>query len=124
MADNQVQDIIEEIPSVKQEPDDEHREVTFIDLDIEDFSEDELDSQEDIDSQDDDNYIQVDDIGHSVERIVDVLGGIFVNGEGSTISDILTRMSENIEKHNEIAEKNNKILYRLSKVLEDFTKTQ
>jgi len=25
MADNQVQDIIEEIPSVKQEPDDEHR---------------------------------------------------------------------------------------------------
>ncbi|APC25835.1 hypothetical protein BST79_gp322 [Only Syngen Nebraska virus 5] len=130
MADNQVQDIIEEIPSVKQELDDEHREVTFIDLDIEDFSEDELDSQEDIDSQedtdsqDDDNYIQVDDIGHSVERIVDVLGGIFVNGEGSTISDILTRMSENIEKHNEIAEKNNKILYRLSKVLEEFTKSQ
>jgi len=124
MADNQVQDIIEEIPSVKQELDDEHREVTFIDLDIEDFSEDEFDSQEDTDSQDDDNYIQVDDVGHSVERIVDVLGGIFVNGEGSTISDILTRMSENIEKHNEIAEKNNKILYRLSKVLEDFTKTQ
>ena len=117
MADIQVQDIIEEIPSVKKELDD-HREVSFIDLDSEDFS------QDDMDSQDDDNYIQVDDIGHSVERIVDVLGGIFVNADGSTISDILTRMNENIEKYNEIAEKNNKILYRLSKVLEDFTKTQ
>lgn len=126
MEEIQVQDIIEEIP-VKKELDNEHQEeITFIDLDLEDFSESDIDSQEDdTDSQGDvDNYIQVDNIGDGVERIVDVLGGIFVNSEGSTVSDILTRMNENIEKHNELFEKNNKVLYRLSKVLEDFVKTQ
>ena len=126
MAEIQVQDIIEEI-SVKKESDNDHQEeITFIDLDLEDFSESDIDSQDDdTDSQGDvDNYIQVDNIGDGVERIVDVLGGIFVNSEGSTVSDILTRMNENIEKHNELFEKNNKVLYRLSKVLEDFVKTR
>ena len=125
MAEFQVQDIIEEIP-VKKESDNEQEEITFIDLNLEDFTESDIDSQEDdTESQDDvDNYIQVDNIGDGVERIVDVLGGIFVNSEGSTVSDILTRMNENIEKHNELFEKNNKVLYRLSKVLEDFVKTR
>lgn len=125
MAEFQVQDIIEEIP-VKKESHNEQEEITFIDLNLEDFTESDIDSQEDdTESQDDvDNYIQVDNIGDGVERIVDVLGGIFVNSEGSTVSDILTRMNENIEKHNELFEKNNKVLYRLSKVLEDFVKTR
>ncbi|ABT15218.1 hypothetical protein NY2A_B819L [Paramecium bursaria Chlorella virus NY2A] len=117
MEEIQVQDIIEEIP-VKKESDIE----AFVDLSLEDFSDSDIDYQED-DSQED-NYIQVDNIGDDVERIVDVLGGIFVNSDGSTISDIFTRMSEHIEKHNELVEKNNKVLYRLSKVLEDFVKKQ
>lgn len=119
MEEIPVQDIIEEI-SVKKESDNDKE--AFIELSLQDFSESDIDYQED-DSQDD-NYIQVDNIGDGVERIVDVLGGIFVNSDGSTVSDIFTRMNENIEKHNELVEKNNKILYRLSKVLEDFVKKQ
>ena len=115
MADQVVQDIIEEIPIIKKEDDS-----LFIDMTVEEFSDDDF-NEEDFDD-DDDAYIQVDDIGHSVERIVDVLGGIFVNAEGSTITDILTRIAENIEKHNEIIDKNNKVLYKLSKVIEDFSK--
>lgn len=76
--------------------------------------------------ENDENFIHVDDIGSGVERIVDVLGGIFVNGDGNTISDILTKISDTLEKHvaaveahTATVEKQNKVLFKLSKVLEN-----
>ena len=76
--------------------------------------------------ENEDNFIHVDDIGSGVERIVDVLGGIFVNGDGNTISDILTKISDTLDKHvaaveahTATVEKQNKVLFTLSKVLEE-----
>jgi nucleoside-diphosphate-sugar epimerase len=76
--------------------------------------------------ENDENFIHVDDIGSGVERIVDVLGGIFVNGDGNTISDILTKISDTLDKHvaaveahTATVEKQNKVLFKLSKVLEE-----
>ena len=97
--------------------------------DIEEYvsEEESLDSNSeefDFDEEDGD-FIRVDDIGNSVERVVDVLGGIFVSSEGSTMADILSKISETLERHvlaieaqTVILEKQSKVLFRLSKTFE------
>lgn len=109
--ENLVEDIIEEISPVQAE--DAYSNVS------------EHDESELYSSDNEGGYIHVDDLGNSVERVVDVLGGIFVTSEGSTLADVLARISESLEKqtalieaHNEILEKQSKILYKLSKILE------
>ncbi|ABT14289.1 hypothetical protein MT325_M735L [Paramecium bursaria chlorella virus MT325] len=83
------------------------------------------DEEFDFDEEDGGDFIRVDDIGNSVERVVDVLGGIFVSSEGSTMADILTKISETLDRHvlaieaqTAILEKQSKVLFRLSKALE------
>jgi len=71
------------------------------------------------------DFIRVDDIGNSVERVVDVLGGIFVSSDGSTLADVLSRISDTLDKHvaaveaqTAILEKQSKVLFKLAKVIE------
>jgi hypothetical protein len=71
------------------------------------------------------DFIRVDDIGNSVERVVDVLGGIFVSSDGSTLADVLSRISDTLDKHvaaveaqTAILEKQAKVLFKLAKVIE------
>jgi len=75
--------------------------------------------------EEDGDFIRVDDIGNSVERVVDVLGGIFVSSEGSTMADILSKISETLDRHvlaieaqTAILEKQSKVLFRLCKSFE------
>jgi hypothetical protein len=101
-----VEDIIEEIVPV-------------------DDDEDEDDDEFEFDDEDGD-FIRIDDLGNSVERVVDVLGGIFVSSEGSTVADILNKISESLDRHvaaveaqTAILEKQSKVLFKLAKVLEN-----
>lgn len=105
------EDVRDEI-SLKQEYSDESEECTTEDSEF-DYSDN------------DGEFIRVDDIGNSAERIVDVLGGIFVTSDGSTLADVLNRISETLEKHvaaveaqTSILEKQSKVLFKLAKVLE------
>jgi hypothetical protein len=100
-----VEDLIEEIPSVVSAADEES------------VSEFEFD----------DDFVHMHDSG--VDKVVDILGGTLVNVDGHTISDVLTRIAENMEKqtlalenHSAIVEKQNKVLFRLSKVIENHFK--
>jgi len=111
-TDVHVNDIIEEIVPVE--------EFSSEDRDDESHSDDEFDFDDESGE-----FIRVDDLGNSVERVVDVLGGIFVSSEGSTIADILTRIADSLEKHTQaveaqtaILEKQSKVLFKLAKVLE------
>lgn len=109
----EVSDIIEEISPAN---------------DIDEYvSEEESDEDEefDFDEENGGDFIHVDDIGNSVERVVDVLGGIFVSSEGSTMADILAKISDTLDRHvlaieaqTAILEKQSKVLFRLSKALE------
>lgn len=71
------------------------------------------------------DFIRVDDIGNSVERVVDVLGGIFISSDGATLADVLSKMSETldrqvaaVEAQTAILEKQSKVLFKLAKVIE------
>ncbi|AGE50251.1 hypothetical protein ATCVCanal1_614L [Acanthocystis turfacea Chlorella virus Canal-1] len=72
-----------------------------------------------------DDFIRVDDVGNSVERVVDVLGGIFVASDGATLADVLSKISETLDRHvaaveaqTAILEKQSKVLFKLAKVIE------
>lgn len=78
--------------------------------------------------EDDDQFIHTGD-NVDIERVVDALGGLFVSSDGHTITDIIARMSETLDKHaealekqNDILEKQNKVLFRLAKVIEESKK--
>jgi hypothetical protein len=83
----------------------------------------EYDSDEEYGS--DEDFIRVDDIGNPVERVVDVLGSIFITSDGSTLADVLYRINDTLEKHvaaveaqTAILEKQSKVLFKLAKVIE------
>ena len=83
----------------------------------------EYDSDEEYGS--DEDFIRVDDIGNPVERVVDVLGSIFITSDGSTLADMLSRINDTLEKHvaaveaqTAILEKQSKVLFKLAKVIE------
>jgi hypothetical protein len=108
----QVDDIIEEIPE-KEYEEESHEEESQEEDDEFDFDDEEGD------------FIRIDDLGNSVERVVDVLGGIFVSSEGSTMADLLARISDTLERHvlaieaqTAVLEKQSKVLFRLSKSIE------
>lgn len=89
----------------------------------------ETDSGSEFDFDEDDQFIHVDGDNGDIERIVDVLGGLFVSSDGQTISDIFAKISNTLDKHaeainkqNDILDKQNKVLFRLAKVIEDFKK--
>lgn len=98
---NFVADIIEEIPATnaentntESESDDDENEFTF---DDQEYADDDVEE-----------YIHIgDSTSDDIERIVDALGGIFVNADGETICDVLTNINDNIDKHN-------KLMYRIS----------
>ena len=78
--------------------------------------------------EDDDQFIHTGD-NVDIERVVDALGGLFVSSDGHTITDIIARMSETLDKHaealekqNDILDKQNKVLFRLAKVIEESKK--
>lgn len=71
----------------------------------------------------DDEFLQND---YGIERVVDALGGLFVSSEGVTITDLISKISETLVKHEELMskqieaiEKQNKVLFKLAKVIED-----
>jgi hypothetical protein len=103
---------------------DEHVVDDFIEIipEAETTEEDDEDEFEFDDEEGD--FIRVDDLGNSVERVVDVLGGIFVSSEGSTVADLFAKVIETLEKHvaaveaqTVILEKQTDVLAKMSKVL-------
>ena len=113
----EVNDLIEEITPVK--------DIDEYVSEEESLGDDSNDEEFDFDEEDGGDFIRVDDIGNSVERVVDVLGGIFVSSEGSTMADILSKISETLDRHvlaieaqTAILEKQSKVLFCLSKALE------
>jgi hypothetical protein len=106
----EVEDIIEEIPAKNEEG-----HFSFVEHEEND---DDSSSQEEFDEDDedeDDGYIHVDDTSFDVERIIDVIGGVFVNSEGETITDTLTNINDNLTK-------TNKILYKISQSISELHK--
>ena len=63
-----------------------------------------------------DEFINEDD---GIERVVDALGGLFVSSEGNTITDVLAKISDTLDRQVEALEKQNKVLFRLAKVIEE-----
>ncbi|AGE49249.1 hypothetical protein ATCVBr0604L_677L [Acanthocystis turfacea Chlorella virus Br0604L] len=122
-----VDDIIDIIPSVHE---DGNSTDIISDAVSEDGSENVSSDVSDAVSSDDeyeynDDFIRVDDIGNSVERVVDVLGGIFVASDGATLADVLSRISDTLDRHvaaveaqTAILEKQSKVLFKLAKVIE------
>ena len=121
--ENTVQDIIEIIPdsaNVEDNP--------LTDTDVTENGSDVVSTSESDDEfgyDSDADFIRVDDIGNSVERVVDVLGGIFVAADGSTLADVLARISDTLDRHvaaveaqTAILEKQSKVLFKLAKVIE------
>ena len=109
MADHIViEDIIEEIPNVAEEQSEEEGEFSFAEME---YDSEGTEVSEAGDEIDEDGFIHIGDTSAGdIERIVDVLGGIFVNADGETVCDVLTNLNENIDRHN-------KILYRISQDL-------
>jgi len=56
---------------------------------------------------------------NGVEQIVDALGGLFVSSEGNTITDVLAKISDTLDRQVDALNHQNKVLYKLAKVIEE-----
>ncbi|AGE55740.1 hypothetical protein ATCVMN08101_729L [Acanthocystis turfacea Chlorella virus MN0810.1] len=117
-----VDDIIDVIPPLAEEIVPETPSEDGSDAVSEDVSEDVSTGDE---YEYNEDFIRVDDIGNSVERVVDVLGGLFVSSDGATLADVLSKVSETldrqvaaVEAQTAILEKQSKVLFKLAKVIE------